>query len=272
MIEETYHAVRDYAFSLANFMIRNYDDAEDIAQIVSLKFLLNEEKLDDACSVDKYNEKYISISEAKTLLKKNDYKIFKLWLDADFDVKKVAKELELSYNAAHNKVYKMKRNLRAEKLKQQGWLGSKDMIDYNTNKNIIKFINTFVKKMEKRDFNHLRSYFEYIEIEKITKFDIKKIFNYDILLLKRNLYELYIPYKDSKSQVQFCAFRFKLDKQNHIKVTEFLAKPTKVVKFNKPKKEVLKMLPGMEKGVLPISADEVKKILKKKSHNSPYYK
>ena len=304
MREETYHAVRDYAFNLSNFMIRNYDDAEDIAQIVSLKFLLNEdkiikplawsatviknevyqrakikglvkllektelekieEKLDDACSVDKYNEKFISISETKTLLKKNDYIIFKLWIDAEFDVKKVANELKLSYNAAHYKVYKMKRNLRAEKLKQQGWLGSKDIIDYYTNKNIITFINTFVKKMEKGDFNHLRSYFEYIDIEKITKLDIKQIFNYDILLLKRNLYELYIPYKDSKSQVQFCAFRFKLDKQNHIKVTEFLAKPAKVVKFNMAKKEALKILPRMEKGVLPISAEEVIKILEKK--------
>jgi len=304
MTEETYHAVRDYAFNLANFMIRNYDDDEDIAQIVSLKFLLNEdkiikplawsatviknevysrakikglekllektelekieEKLDDACSVDKYNEKYISISEAKTLLKKNDYKIFKLWIDNDFDVKKVAKKIKLSYNASRCKIYKMKRNLRAEKLKQQGWLGSKDMIDYYTNKNIIKFINTFVKKMEKRDFNHLRSYFEYIDIEKITKLDIKRIFTYDILLLKRNLYEICIPYKDSKSQVQFCIFRFKLDKQNHIKVTEFFAKPTKVVKFNMPKKEALKLLPRMEKGVLPISAEEVIKILKKR--------
>ena len=150
----------------------------------------------------------------------------------------------------------MKRNLRAEKLKQQGWLGSKDIIDYYTNKNIITFINTFVKKMEKRDFNHLRSYFEYI--------DIKNIFSYDILLLKRNLYELYIPYKDSKLNVQFCAFRFKLDKQNHIKVTEFFSKPTKVVKFNMTKKEALKILPRMEKGVIPISAEEVIKILKKK--------
>ncbi|NQV18437.1 MAG: sigma-70 family RNA polymerase sigma factor [Armatimonadetes bacterium] len=305
MTEETYHAVRDYAFNLANFMIRNYDDAEDIAQIVSLKFLLNEdkiikplawsatviknevykrakktkglekllektelekieEKLDDACSVDKYSEKYISISDAKTLLKRSDYRIFKLWLNADFNVKKVANKLKLSYNATRSKVYKMKKNLRAEKLKQQGWLGSKDIIDYNTNKNIITFINTFVKKMEKRDFDHLRSYFEYIEIEKITKLDIKQIFNYDILLLKRNLYELYIPYEDSKSKVQFCIFRFKLDKQNHIKITKFFAKPTKVVKINMPKKEALKMLPRMEKGVLPISAEEVIKILKKK--------
>ena len=64
--------------------------------------------------------------------------------------------------------------------------------------------------------------------------------------------------------MQFCAFRFKLDKQNHIKVTEFLAKPAKVVKFNMAKKEALKILPRMEKGVLPISAEEVIKILEKK--------
>jgi DNA-directed RNA polymerase specialized sigma24 family protein len=42
MREELYKQIRDHAFNLAHFMTKNYHDAEDIAQIVSLKYLLNE--------------------------------------------------------------------------------------------------------------------------------------------------------------------------------------------------------------------------------------
>ena len=47
MIEEIYSIVRNNAFNLANSMIRNYHDAEDIAQIVSLKYLLKHEEIDN---------------------------------------------------------------------------------------------------------------------------------------------------------------------------------------------------------------------------------
>ena len=44
----------------------------------------------------------------------------------------------------------MKRNLRVKKLVQEGYTTSKDIIDYNTNKKIVKFIKMFVDKMKSK--------------------------------------------------------------------------------------------------------------------------
>lgn len=46
MREELYQRIRNYSFNIAHFMTNNYHDAEDIAQIVSLKFLLTENKVE----------------------------------------------------------------------------------------------------------------------------------------------------------------------------------------------------------------------------------
>jgi DNA-directed RNA polymerase specialized sigma24 family protein len=46
MREELYQQIRNYSFNIANFMTKNFHDAEDIAQIVSLKFFLAEDKIE----------------------------------------------------------------------------------------------------------------------------------------------------------------------------------------------------------------------------------
>lgn len=46
MKELLYEQIRNCSFNIAHYMTRNYHDAEDIAQIVSLKFLLSEKKIE----------------------------------------------------------------------------------------------------------------------------------------------------------------------------------------------------------------------------------
>ncbi|MCK5051574.1 MAG: sigma-70 family RNA polymerase sigma factor [Candidatus Cloacimonetes bacterium] len=303
MTEEIYSIVRNNAFNLANLMIRNYHDAEDIAQIVSLKYLLNqkeitnpiawsnkvtknevyirfnkgknselllqkeeiedfEDKLEDIMKKIQYSDKLISSEEAKQLLSADDYKIFRLWVKSGFTITKVAKLLNLSYHSAHTRVYKMKRNLKAKKLLKEGYTTSKDIIDYNTNKKIVKFIKTFVEKMKSNDLKSLHSYLEHIPAEQIQPLDIAKVLDYKISLKDKMIHEILLPYFDSLNQVQFCGFRFKLDKRKRIKVTEFISKPKSVLVIKKPMKQILKKLPKKIKGKIPLTFEETKKILK----------
>ena len=304
MNEEIYSIVRNNAFILANSMIKNYHDAEDIAQIVSLKYLLNhkeivnplawsykvtknevysrskknknselllqkqaienfEEKLDDVMGKIQDFDKIICLEEAKHLLSRDDHKIFRLWEKSNFKVLKVSKLLNLSYYSSHTRVYKMKRNLRARKLMKEGYTTSKDIIDYNTNKKIVKFIKMFVDKMKSNDLKSLHSYLEHIPKEEIQCLDIAKILDYDVKLKDNMIHEILLPYFNSDDQVQFCGVRFKIDKHKKIKVTEFISKPRSVLIVPKSDEQILRKFPKKEKGKIPIDFVDIKKILKR---------
>ncbi|MCK5051944.1 MAG: sigma-70 family RNA polymerase sigma factor [Candidatus Cloacimonetes bacterium] len=303
MNEEIYSLVRNNAFNLANSMIRNYHDAEDIAQIVSLKYLLNQEeilnpiawsfkvtknevygrskknknsevllqkeaiesfeekKLENVMGKIQDYDKLVSLDEAKQLLSRDDYRIFRLWEKSNYKVSKVSKLLGLSYHSSHTRVYKMKRNLRAQKLKHEGYTTSKDIIDYNTNKKIVKFIKMFVDKMNSNDLKSLHSYLEHIPKEEIECLDIVKVLNYDIKLKDNMIHEILLPYFDSKNKVQFCGVRFKIDKHRRIKVTEFISKPKSVLAVPKPHKPFLEKLPKEEKGIIQNKIADIRNIL-----------
>jgi len=300
--EEIYSIVRNNAFNLANSMIQNYHDAEDIAQIVSLKYLLKqeeivnpiawsykvtknevygrskkgknsevllqkqaienfEEKLEDVMDKIQDYDKLIGLEEAKQLLSRDDYKIFRLWEKSNFNVSKVSKLLDLSYYSAHTRIYKMKRNLRSHKLISEGYSTSKDIIDYNTNKKIVKFINLFVDKMNSNDLKSLHSYLEHISKEEIECLDIANVLDYDIKLKDNMIHEILLPYFDSDNQVQFCFVRFRIDKHKRIKVTEFQSKPQSVLVVPQPHKQFLDKLPKKEKGIIQNTFEDVKEIL-----------
>ena len=303
MAEEIYSIVRNNAFNLANSMTNNYHDAEDIAQIVSLKYLLKHEEINNPIAwsykvtkhevysrskknrksevllqkeaIESFEEKeleevtgkiqdydkLVSLEEAKQLLSRDDYKIFRLWEKSKFNVSKVSKLLGLSYHSAHTRVYKMKRNLRAKKLMQEGYTTSKDIIDYNTNKKIVKFIKMFVDKMNSNDLKSLHSYLEHIPKDEIQCLDIAKVLDYDIKLKDNMIHEILIPYFDSNNQVQFCGVRFKINKHKRIKVTEFISKPRAVITVKESDEKILERLPKKEKGNIPIDFVDVKKML-----------
>ncbi|RLC51140.1 MAG: hypothetical protein DRI23_05650 [Candidatus Cloacimonadota bacterium] len=308
MREDIYQKIRDHSFNLAYYMTKDYNDSEDITQIVSIKFLENKEKVENPIAwsrtvtknevynrakqlkkseilveTDKFDnyagtledfldnleesDKVMSEIEIKELLSRDDFRIYKHLKSCDFVVNKMAKKLKLTYYSAHTRAYKMKRNLKAKKLLNEGYTTSRDIIGYSMNKNIVKFIKLFVQKMKENDLASLHSYLENIDKAEIECLDIAEVLDYEIRIKDDMIHEIVIPHKNSNKQVNFCCVRFKIDKQKKIKVFEFVSKPKTTIPIKISKNQIYKILPKIEKGQITASFEKIKKILLKDIHN-----
>ncbi len=302
MKEEIYQKIRDHSYNLAYFMTKDHNDAEDITQIVSLKFLKNEDNVENPIAWSRtvtkrevYNrskqlkkseilvesnqlEKYedtleefldeinetemkMEMEEIKELLNKEDFRIYKHMKSCDFNINLMAKKLKLSRDAAFTRAYKVRRNLKAKKLLKEGYTTSRDIIGYNTNKNIVKFIKYFVKKMKENDLSSLHSYLKNIDKNEIECLHVNKVFDYEIRLLNCTEYELLLPYKNKENKVNFCILRFYVDNKKKIKVSKFKSKPRKVIESKISPEEFKKRLPKIEKGIMQSSRQKMKEIL-----------
>ena len=301
MHEEIYSQVRNHSFFIALKLLHDVDKAEDVAQDVSIKYLMKEDGVNKPlnwCSVVTKNECYslskvkmnkeILLSEeeidsivarskktveesvkytdipgklAKRFLSEKDHLLYLSYVRNKTNIRKFAAENNLSYYSATTKIYRMKRNLKSAYLLSQGYRASPEIIDYNTNKNIIKFIRTFAKKMQENDLESLHKYFENFDVKSIPKLDIEKTFNYEIRITGDRGFKCMIPYKNRKNEVNFSTFYFYLNKRHQIKITKFIAQPIKVTKFKMTMKEALKKLPDAEKGIIPLTYDETVKKL-----------
>lgn len=300
-MEEIYYQTREVAFNTALYMLKNFNDAEDIAQIVCLKFLQNQEQIENHlawCKTVAKNEVYalakkqkleitglndklelleakqaetckeiipefetISRREAKNLLSKEDYKFYKLMLKYAQDTNKISKHLKQSISFVYGLSYRVKRNLVATKLLKEGYRGTKDIVNYNLHQNILNFIKTLKKKMEEDDLQAMRNYFRDIDITKIPKLDIVETLDYHIHLLCNRCYDVYIPYMDSHNQVQFCIIDFKIDQRNNIIITRFYPKPTVVIKIDDPGDKLMDEFKPRKKGLLTETKEEAKEII-----------
>jgi Sigma-70 region 2 len=306
MKKDLYQQIRNYSFNVAYFMTKNFHDAEDIAQIVCIKFLLNEDKIKKPipwsktvtrnevykliknapnkelnCSkatlenfekelyttcLDLTNyEKLVTETDAKKLLEKGDYRIFKLWIKCNYKMKIIKKKLNITLNAAYIRIHKMKRNLRSAKLKSEGYYTSREIIDFQTNYNINKFIKKFCMKMKEKDLFSLRSYLEFIDTNGIETLDIVKYLDYEVTLKEKLVHEILVPYIDSKASVKFFYLSIKIDRKSKIKLIKFVEVIQEdILSVNKTEEKFLEMMPISEKGILPITFDEVKGMVRKK--------
>ena len=301
--EKLYYDIRLKAFYSAFSILKNTDDAEDIAQNVCLKFLQKRENISNpknwSISVAK-NEAYallkkqkkiltglndkldiiqerlieskkeivpefeiISLEEAKELLSKADYKFYKILIKYNQNSEKIAKVTKRSLSYIYGISYRVKRNLKAAKLLKEGYLGSKEIVNYNMHQNILNFIKILQKKMRENNFTKMHNYFREIEISKIPIFDICVTYDYQIHFFGNRLYDLYIPYKNAKDEIKFCILDFKINKLNEIIVTKFYDKPSKVLVVKSTK--VIAEFTEKKKGLLIKTKDEAKNILKKYS-------
>jgi DNA-directed RNA polymerase specialized sigma24 family protein len=193
-------------------------------------------------------------NEAKELLNKEDYTTYKSFIKHNCKTGDYAKANKLTANAASSRVYRMKRNLKSAYLLKMGYLGGKDILDYQTNKNIVKFVKVFAKKMQENDLKSLKKYFQKMDVADIPELDIAEFAVFDI---GRNLddeYHMLYGYVDSEGEVKFVNMGFVLDKKKHIRITK-VKFPSAVYKVDITMKEAKKLMPKPIKGVSPISCE-----------------
>ncbi len=300
-MEKIYYQIREVAFNTALYLLNDSNDAEDIAQIVCLKFLQNQEQIKNPsawCKTVARHEVFtllkkqnleitgleaklelleaerpatceeiipefetIISKEAKSLLSKEEYKFYNLMLKYEQDSKKIAKHLKRSISYVYGFSYRVKRNLVSAKLLKEGYRGTKEIIDYNTNKKIIFFIKTLIDKMQKNDLKSLKRYFQNCESE-IPLINITQHFDYEVYLIAPDIFHLSVPYQNEKNKLDIFTVIFALDKKRNIKIQKFIPQANRIYRINMPSEEADKMLLPLKKGVPQESLEELKEKFK----------
>ena len=249
------------AFKLAKKQNKTYS--------LNTDFLVDQKNIPTAVDLDKYTDPDYDPPEdftnttidAKELLNKEEYKIYKCYLNCKTDINKFAKKMNLSYRVAISRMYQIKRNLRAAKYQKEGYCGSKKIVNYNLNKKIVHFIKTFTEKMKNNDLKSLHKYLEHYH-KPIPKLDIYKVFDYEIFKLTEDKFRLGIPFINSSRKPGIFIVYFDINKKNNIKIYDFIDKSDKMIKLNITKEEALKKLKPLKKGILQESKEEIEEILK----------
>jgi len=249
------------AFKLAKKQNKTYS--------LNTDFLVDQKNIPTAVDLDKYTDPDYDPPEdftnttidAKELLNKEEYKIYKCYLNCKNNIKRFAKKMNITYQAANTKMYQIKRNLRAAKYQKEGYCGSKKIVNYNLNKKIVHFIKTFTEKMKNNDLKSLHKYLEHYH-KPIPKLDIYKVFDYEIFKLTEDKFRLGIPFINSSRKPGIFIVYFDINKKNNIKIYDFIDKSDKMIKLNITKEEALKKLKPLKKGILQESKEEIEEILK----------
>ncbi len=198
-------------------------------------------------------------------LSKEDRKIYGLFVKFKADLKKIASELGVSYNSAATRLYRMKRNLKARRLVEMGYLASREILDYNTNRNIVTFINTFIDKCLKDDLTSLHKYMEFIDQKDIPKIKALKNYDFEITTIDDRKYKLLLPYLDVHHKIKFVLIIFHIDKLNRIKIRKIEKKEAAMVKLKGNKREIAKLLGTKRSGIIDTDYKKAFRILKEKN-------
>ena len=117
--------------------------------------------------------------------------------------------------------------------------------------------------MQADSINDLKYYISKDVLSKIEKVDIHSFIKFDVKIKEDKIFEILIAYYDSNKQVGFCFVHLKIDKRNRIRVVGFKPKPSVVIKIKNPEKVFSEVPPVNEKGIIPLSFEEMTKIIKK---------
>ena len=295
-IEKIYYDLRLIALRVAQRILKNRDDAEDVAQTVCMKYLQNIDSIENSqawvnrtahneaidyakrrnisygdmgkIEVIQYNNSIkqediigieaVDLKEVKELLSPKDFQLYQLALKYNHDSGKIAGKLNKSTSYVYGATHRMKRNLSAAKYRKEGYGGSRKIVDFYMHRKILIFINKLVKKMKENRLASMHNYFRKIDTDKIPQLDIVETFTYNIHLLANGSYDVYIPYENSQGTINFCFLDFKTNQLSEIVITKFYLQPP--VKLESEDVTLMDEFRVKRKGLHVQSKKEAKKI------------
>ncbi|MCD6176896.1 MAG: hypothetical protein J7K29_03555 [Candidatus Cloacimonetes bacterium] len=295
-----YNLVLRKAYQVSMHYVRENDMANDIAQATAIKYYLNKEKIEEKKSnswiftVSKnlsfnylkkckkevnqsinYFEEKLQVENTNTkkslnideidVINAKEKELLKQYYNVSGNLSLLAKQTGTKKKILRQKIYRLEQEIKLFELIKNGVISTQSIPGTKLHSNIKNFLNKLKTCLNECDLLKMKHYFSECKINnEVSTIRITKIAQYDIDIIDHNKYLLNIGYYDNENNIKFFRIRFEISEGSTIKVIEFPIMPKKVIAFNAKEIpiEILRQLQPNEKGIIPLSQDEVEKILK----------
>lgn len=205
--EKDYHELYQYSLKAAYHFVGYKDEAYDIAQNALLSFISSKSKIEsphswlrivlrrEATKLFESQKRYRDLQErapvvqtpapktkemaesdliitldykkVKKILSAADYEIYKKIKKAGFSIQAYANKEDIPYNTAKNHKNRIKRNILASLLWQDGWRHSTKILNFSQFNNINRFINSLLSAVKDNSIDGLIHYKGKLQSEEI---------------------------------------------------------------------------------------------------------
>jgi len=303
LTEKEYNELYKYSLNIANRCVGYKDCAYDIAQnailsLISSKVIikspfmwlrttvkresykyLNSEKKEASLIDQKIIEPSVqsisfeddsddilklSIQKIRQILSKDDFEMFKKLKAYKFSSKKCADEEKIPHETVRTYKKKIKRNILAHHLYDEGWRRDVKILDYNKYLRISRFISKTIESVKKQKLSDLRNYMQKIDnsvIQDIFK-DVESCIEWNIAYLD-DAYKVVLVCTPLNPIPKVIEFTIKLNNINFVNVIDVVEKKPILVVQNKAD-ELIKY---KEKGKISLNQEQIVSILNNKQTN-----
>ena len=294
-----YNGILQKAYKVSMYYVKEDDTAKDIAQATAIKYYLNCETIDMKGSnswiykVSKnlslnhlkkskrvliYSNSYFedkiyanSLSQ-KEILGIEDIEIFNIkekqllreYYEKSSNLGKLSKKYKMKLSVLKNKIYNLEKERKLFELIHEGVISTSSIPGTKLHRNIQNFLSKLKICLQNNDLSKMKHYFSKCVInDEVNSIQIKKIVQYDIDILGHDKFMLNIGYKDPFNEVNFFRLSLEISNGSTINVIEFPIVPKKVFasNVNEIPIEVLRQLQVNEKGVVPLSQEDIMKLI-----------
>jgi len=180
------------------------------------------------------------------------------------NIKILTNRSKFKYNSIQRKIYRLKKNMLAEYYQYAGMIGTKQIVNAKLHENILNFINKFKLCLENNSLENMRIYFgEKIDNKKIPPINISRIHSYDIVLLEKGKFKLFVCYFEPDKSLNSYFLIFEVYNKNRIRIVK-LPKLMKSITGYDVKKipiEVREKLRADQRGVIPHNGKQINELL-----------
>jgi len=229
-----------------------------------------------------YTETFLEDKQIKTLsevleennidLKESDKELLQKYIAEGRILRQVAIKKGISYSTLRKRLYRLKREIRAEYNKQHGMIASRAIVGAKLHENLINFIKKFKNALETNSLEKMKLYFRECEIPpKIPDIKIKNVLDYEIRLIENKKYELFVPYRNKNNQISGFTTIFEIYNENAIKIIQFPQPPQKILEFQIDKEIKDIIMQTKKDGTLKMKREEIMEFINGKGEIKVIY-
>ena len=301
--EDEYKKLTDFAFRAALKFLGDPDKASDVAQNALLLMLSSKTEIENPFawmkttvrreaskaikdtkkiedlevsnkamlsirepSEDEENANLLKIGLPKVfkILSKEDYEFFKKYREVGFSIHKFAEKEKLSYEGAHTIKKRIKRNIDAYRVVEDGWKHSARILDFQQMHNINEFIRQVLICVKNQRVTALKRYLNTVKPEDFEALlnDVAECIEWTVTYKKKN-YDLDLLCKTAPDGLKFITLVIEFVRGRFVRVLS--AQQKELVFLAKGTLDPLKKYE--EKGKISLQTDQMLAILTDKHTN-----